>query len=283
MKPGKIEDILEELKSVRGKWTLTPNHELRYHSRQKDETIKFKGSVFSAKPDALAVAYELEQVDQKVVNGILELSGTWRLDSKNRILFEMERESGKKDAIVFRGAWSVNDSNQIIYSYTETQLKTKKKVEKELVFKGYWDISDGNRLTYYVGGDTGNAFRFRGAFQTKSVLAKKGELRYQAGVEINGKNKIQTIILFGKWIVSDDWSVSFEIEYGRDGKRAIVFGGRYRIGKSEISLNLKNNQGKPAGIELIFTRDFFKDAQGFLRFQKTIEESRVEAGMSAQF
>jgi hypothetical protein len=44
-------------------------------------------------------------------------------------------------------------------------------------------------------------------------------------------------------------------------------------------VSLKSQDGKPLGVEVLFTKDFFgKDGQAFIRFQKSIEESRIEVG-----
>ncbi len=63
--------------------------------------------------------------------------------------------------------------------------------------------------------------------------------------------------------------------------RVIAFGGEYALsGDSRIAVNLKNRSGEPLGIELILTKDIFgKDGQAFIRLQKSLEESRLEAGM----
>ncbi len=280
MKISKLSDIFQGDK-IKGHWELAPTQGLQYKAEGKDEEIKFKGSLVAAEPDALVVSYTERQSNQKTVTRIFKLAGTWSVDSKNRIAFEVEKETGKNDVLTFKGIWKVDDTHQIVYSCQEANLKTKSKEVQEILFKGYWDISEKNRLAYYVGGDTNNMFRLKGAFQTKSILAKKGEIKYQVGVEVSGKRKIQTITLFGKWIVSRDLNLSFEIEYEDGKKKAIVFGGEYALGQdSTIQIDLRAKDGKPLGITIILTKDIFgKDGQAFIRLQKTVEESRVEAGM----
>ena len=281
MRLTKLDDLIEINPSAKGRWELTPNHEVQYKSHGKDEEFKFKGSIIAAEPDALIVSVTEKQSNQKIVTSLGKLQGSWKLNSKNRIVFEIEKEKGKKDSLTFKGGWRINDSNEIVYTYRRTDLKPKRRITRELVFHGFWDISDHHRLTYLLGGDSDSVFRFRGAFQTKSILAKRGELRYQAGIEINGKHKIQTIALFGKWKVSHDLELSFEVEYADGARKTITFGGEYALSDdSRITANLKTEQGKPLGIELIFTKDLFKkDGQAFIRLQKSLEESRGEAGM----
>ncbi|MGH7889738.1 MAG: hypothetical protein ACRENF_04225 [Thermodesulfobacteriota bacterium] len=282
MKLTRLDQMLDDAKDTKGRWELTPNHEVQYKSDKKDEEFKFKGSIIAAEPDALVISLTERQSDQKVVTRIAKLGGAWRLDPKNRIVFEVEKESGKNDVLTFKGTWQVGPNQEILYTYDLTNLKTRKKTLQKLVFQGYWDISEDHRLTYWFSGDSNSAFRFRGAFQTKSIIAKKGEIRYQAGVEIGGKHKIQTIALFGKWKLSRSLELAFEIEYEDGQKKAITFGGEYHLdGGRQIIVNLKNKEGDPLGIEVILTKDIFgKDGQAFVRLAKSVEESRIEAGVN---
>ncbi len=281
MRITKLDDLIERSASVKGRWEITPNHEVQYRSQGKEEEFKFKGSIIAAEPDALIVSITEKQSDQKIVTSLGKLQGSWKLDSKNRIVFEVEKEKGKKDSLTFKGGWRINDSNELVYTYQQTDLKRKRRITRELAFHGFWDISDQHRLTYWLGGDSDSAFRFRGAFQTRSILAKQGALRYQAGIEINGRHKIQTIALFGKWKMSHNLELSFEVEYADGVRKAITFGGEYALSDdSRITVNLKTEQGEPLGIELVLTKDIFgKDGQAFMRLERFLEESGVEAGM----
>ncbi len=277
--------MLSNLKKTKGRWELTSGHEIRYKSEKKDEEFDFKVSLVAAEPDALVLSLTQRQSNQKVVTKIAKLAGAWRLDPKNRIVFEVEKESGKNDVLTFKGAWQVDKAHQIIYSYQQTDLKTKRKIARELVFAGFWDLSERNRLTYRLGTNSDSAFRFRGAFQTKSILAKKSEIRYQAGVEVNGKHKIREIILFGKWKLSRTLGLSFEIEYEDGRKEAIRFGGEYSLNKdSQIAVNLKSRKGDSLGVEVLLTKDIFgNDGQAFVRLVKSVQESRIEAGIGAKW
>ncbi len=281
LKPAKLSDLIDDPNSQKGSWELTPNHEVQFKSKDQTKEVSYKGSLVAAEPDALVLSMTAKESDTKLVTKIIKLQGTWCTNTKNQIQFEVEKESGKNDVLTFKAGWKVNDRHEIVYTYKTTKLKTKIKQVQELIFKGYWDISEKNRLTYLIGRDSNSAFRFRGAFQTKSILAKKGEIRYQVGVEVVGKHKIQTIALFGKWKLSRDLGLDFEIEYS-SAKKAISFGGNYALNDStQIAVNLKSQHGKSLGVEVIFTRDIFgKDGQAFVRLQKSLEESRIEAGVS---
>lgn len=75
------------------------------------------------------------------------------------------------------------------------------------------------------------------------------------------------------------------IEGGGGKKRVFNFGGDYsRNGGKRISVSLKTADGEPLGVELIFTKYFFgRDGQAFLSLQRSVEESRIEAGLSFKF
>jgi hypothetical protein len=281
MKLTWLNELEENGRVVKGHWEIGPGHEVRYRAEGKDEEIRLKAPILAAEPGALVIAFTEKQSDQKSVTRAAKLTGTWHLNAKNRVVFEVERRTGRPDAVSFRGAWRVGGSNEFIYSYEEISLKTKKKIKRELVFSGFWELSDRDRLTYRLAADSDSAFRIRGAFQTRSLLAKKGEVRYQAGVEMNGRNKIQTIILFGKWKLSRDLELLFEMETAGGRKHAIVFGGEFALGRSgRITARLKGREGKPLGVELELTREFLKkDGLAFLRLMRSLEEARVEAGV----
>jgi hypothetical protein len=292
MKLSKLNQLIDPSTSLRagdgeeikGRWEITPDHEIQYKKIGQDEEIKARGSLVATEPDALVISVTERQTDQTVVTSIYKLIGSWKANPKNQLVFEVEKEQGKNDVLTFRERWKINSQHEIVYAYKQASLKTKKKESRELNFQGYWDVTDKNRLTYFIGGDSESAFRFRGAFQTKSIHAKKNEIRYQLGVEVAGKHKVQTIALFGKWKVSRDLALDFEIEY-EDGARAIAFGGEYALGDdSTVEVNLKSQEGKPLGVELILTKDVFgKDGQAFVRLQKSLEESRVEVGVRVKW
>ena len=281
MKLTKLNDLIEDGQVVKGRWEIASNHEVRYKKTGPDEEIKIRGSLVAVEPDALVIAVTERQTDQTIVTSIYKLTGTWHANPRNQLVFEVEKEQGRNDALTFKARWTITSQHEIVYTYDRINLKTKKKESQILSFQGYWDLTDKNRLTYFVGADSGSAFKFRGSFQTKSILAKTGQIRYQLGVEVAGKHKIQTIGLFGKWKVSHDLDLSFEIEYADGRKQSITFGGEYALtADTRVTVNLKNEAGKPLGVEVILTKDIFDgNGQVFTRFQKSVEESRIETGV----
>ena len=285
MRLTKLNELIEEGKGLKGQWFLSPDHELLYRADGFDEEYRFKGALIAAEPEALVFSVTERQSDQKIVTSLHRLSGRWRANPKNQIVFEVEKESGKNDVLTFGGGWKLNDNQEILYTFEQTDLKTKRKRIQTLAFSGYWQFSDRHRIVYVLSEDSASAFRFRGAFQTRSILAKKGEIRYQVGIEVSGRRRVQDIVLFGKWKLSRDLGLSFEVDYAGGRRKSIAFGGEYSLDDSrQVAVNLKSEAGKPLGAELIFTKAFFgKDGQAFMRLQKSVGESLVEAGARLRF
>jgi hypothetical protein len=280
-KIGTLSKLLEDSKTTKGTWKLNDDHTLSYKEDGTKKEVKLDANLVAAEPGALVFSYTDKISATQSTTRIFKLDGNWKVDDANRITFEVEKETGKNDVLTFNGSWELNDSHEIVYTYTQKQLKTKTKLTQELLFKGHWDLNEKTCLSYYVGGDSDNAFHFEGAFESPSVRAKKGELRYQIGVEVKGKTAVQTIALFGQWLVSDDLSLDFEIEYSDGDKRTISFGGEYRLSNDRtVAVNLKTKSGQPIGVELVLTQDIFgKDGSAFLRLAKSLEDTRVEAGV----
>jgi hypothetical protein len=294
--PQTLNDLERKGKRIKGRWKLDDRHRLTYESEdsklegKRTEEYELETSLVAAESEALVVSVTQKQENGNVVTSLARLTGTWRANEKNELEFEVERQSGKNDALTFTGSWKVGKNHEIIYGYRVRSGKKSSKLQT-LTFKGYWDLTEKSRLTYLIEGDTESAFRFRGTFQTPGILAKEGELRYQLGVEVEGKLRTtaksragsrKTITLFGKWKLSTTLELSFEIEYAGGEKREIRFGAEYALTKDlRVAAKLIDKSGDPLGIEVILTKDFLKThAQAFVRLRKTLRESAVEAGVS---
>ncbi|OGX05571.1 MAG: hypothetical protein A3G87_00375 [Omnitrophica bacterium RIFCSPLOWO2_12_FULL_50_11] len=281
MKLTRFNQLMEHDKLVDGKWRFNDRHELEYWEKNGAKKARFKAALVDAESNALVVALSAEEKEEKMVTRTARLTGTWHLNETNQIVFDIEKRGGLKDRLTFQGAWRLNDSHEIVYTYDQSRLKRRTKEVQTLTFKGHWDLTEGNRLTYLLEGDTESAFRIRGTFQTKSILAKEGEIRYQFGTEAEGNERLETVRLFGKWKLSRDLGLSFEIEY-RDGrKHAMVFGAELSLGSGQsIHARLLNKEDDPLGVELIFTQEFMEGEGGlFLGLRKTLEESALHAGI----
>ena len=278
-----LNDLEREGRRLAGKWNLDGRHRLSYLSDPPNEAFELEASLVAAEPDALVVSITEKQKNGKAVISLARLSGKWSANEENKIEFEVERESGRKDVLTFRGAWKVGEAHELSYTYRRRSLERKSTVIETLTFKGWWDLSEKNRLTYTFEGDSNAAFRFRGAFQTPSILAKKGEIRYQLGAEAGGRQgRFRTVTFFGKWKLSDQLDLEFEMECADGKKRVLRFGAEFQITEDlSVTARLTDPQRGPLGVEVVFNKEFLNGkAQAFVRLRKSLEESALEAGMT---
>jgi hypothetical protein len=99
LKLTKLNELIEDDKIIKGSWQLTPNHEVQYKSDGQDEEIKLKGSLIAAEPDALVLSITQRQSNQKIVTSIVKLTGNWKANPQNQLVFEAEKSAGKKDVL----------------------------------------------------------------------------------------------------------------------------------------------------------------------------------------
>ncbi len=303
MKLTRLNELIEDGEVVKGTWELLPGHTLGYRGRNTGEEYRFKAPVIAAEPDAIVAAATVRQNDQTVVTRILKLTGRWKTDGKNRLVFEAERAGGKTDQLTLTGTWKLGDANEIIHTYRSEASAAERRAAarsgrtvrrdktRELIFRGRWELSEKNHITYLMEGSSDSAFRFRGAFGTPSILAKKGEIRFSIGAEAAGRTRaaarspkgVQTVTFFGSWKIGRDWALNFELDEGLGRrKRVFRFGADWTYQKGRtLSAQLKNERGRPLGVELVWTRAFALargEGEIFARIGRSFEETRAEAG-----
>ncbi len=280
----RFNELIENGETLKGSWELLPNHELGYRASGRSEEIRYRMPIIAAEPDALVAAWTAAQDDQTVVTRTVKLTGRWKTDGQNRLVFEIERSAGRPNTLTFKSTWKLNDGHDIVYSWGGRRGQ---RGTHELVFKGDWNIADRRHLIYSLGGDSDSAFRFRGAFQTPSILAKKGEMRFQVGAEASGRVRgrggrkgTQTVTLFGAWKVGRDLALSFELDRPGSRRSVLRFGGEFRVGAAgTLTVSLRSQSGKPLGTELVVTREIFSgNGELFVRVARDAAEKRVEAG-----
>lgn len=287
MRITKLNDLIVDAETQKGRWKLTDKHELAYRVRGEDRDITVSQNLIAAESGTLVFAVT-EKQNKGTRTSLLKLAGQWRVGRKNRLVFDVKKAHGKKDSLVLQGTWELGPAHQIVYTYKRESPASSKPGPRQiqkLVIKGYWGISARNRLTYYVGASEDAALTFRGSLQTHSILAQKGEIRYQIGIELNGKPAVKTIKLFGKWKISNLAALSFDVAYGNRKYPDITFGAALKgFSGTDIRLNLKTPGGKPLGVEFTMNRTFFgKDNQFFVRLLKSARESAAEAGVRLEW
>lgn len=279
MAVSRLKQLIDDAKNRRGRWRLTRDHEIEYRGDGPHEEFRVRGPVVAVEPGRLVFSATEKTSGQKTVTRLIKLNGEWKADAKNRIVFTVEREAGRRDQLTFSSNWHLNNRYDIVYTYRTTALKTRRRLERELVFSGHWDLSERKRLAFLIGSDDRSRLRFRGAFQTPSILAKSGEIRYQAGFEGRAGRQTRTLAFFGKWKVSRRFGLSFELETGEKKKRLLNFVGEWNLDDARrMAVSLHSPAGDPLGLEVLFSRDFFEDGEFFVRLARTAAEARVEAG-----
>ena len=258
-------NIPQQIK-LSGKWSLNKNHDLIFtldkkHKMYAGDKLTIKGEIKDAKANKLVFSVAAKEGLSQYRGYILKLSGSWQADKYNRLTFNVKRNKGATDVLTFKGGWSINKQNQIIYTYEKAHLKTKKKETKTIILKGYWDITEKHRILYVLNKKIDSQFDF------KVSLGKplKRGLQYKIGIgSVPVKEKIT---LFGEWKVNKRLGVLFEMPYEKGILQRIVFGASSKLGKSSIvEFKLRNKRGKDLGMDIKFSKKILKE-QGEIFFR----------------
>lgn len=285
MRLNSLNQLVRDGRVVDGIWRLSRDHEIQYRRRGGREKAVLSGPLAGAEARGLSFRVEADSLDGDLVGETLQLRGRWQADAENRLTFLAERRAGKPDALRLEGGWHLGPSHEILYRFEQEDLSRKSRATRLLRFSGYWDLDEDKRLTYVLDRASGSGFRFRGAFQTPSILAKEGAIRYQLGAEVNGGRRGRTVTLFGKWKLSRRLELSFEVPYAGGRARRIDFGAELGLdSKGNIACRLLTREGEPLGVEVLFTRSFFRgDGELFARLRRSAEETAVEGGVRVRW
>ncbi|MFH1309761.1 MAG: hypothetical protein ABIH85_03665 [Candidatus Omnitrophota bacterium] len=262
-----------------GKWSLDDEHNLvltldEQHKQCAGDKIKIKGEIIDAKADKLVFSVTTKNTLDQTQAYILELGGTWQADKNNRLTFDVKKEQGKTDRLTLTGKWDIGEQNHIIYTYTNAQLKTGKKITNTITLKGYWDITEKSRILYVLNKKINSQFDF------KVSLGKpiKRGLQYEIGVgSVPSKKKIT---LFGEWKLNPKLGILFEMPYEEGKLKSVVFGASCKLDRGyDVDFRLKNKLGEDLGIDVKISKKILKD-QGeiFLRGITSGEEKQILFG-----
>ncbi len=257
--PGKI--VFE------GNWSLNTNHDLeleinrdspRFSGTVPSGTLVLKGKIISAEPNKLAfevVSYENQAKQKPSSTGavpvsiirILALSGSWGCDETNQVFFTLTKNYAQ-DTFKFKSGWSLNQNQQIVYTYQKTNLKTKTKSSSEFTIEGFWEVTSANRLRYIISSGTGSKFDFKVQLETPTIYPKDGEIRYRLGAGVkrrkglSPKGTIPNIVcLYGAWKLSRALGLTFEMEYAKKEMHSLSFDAEVNFdANNQVTLNLKD-------------------------------------------
>jgi len=277
---------------LEGSWNLTPEYNLEYRiSGSKTyfgrKKIILQGSFEKVSGDGLVFRVQKSSALKGLKSTTVSIKGKWLSDTNNRIAFSVSKHKGGNDILTFQGAWDINKHNEVIYKITETNLKTKKKVDRKLVFRGHWDIGK-NRIIYSFEGSNSSLFVFKAALQSKSLRASEGKIKYQVAIKYTRKKSSKTIkrevVIYGKWKFSKDFAVGFEVKYSDRKIYTIDLSiETFMTEKDSIKILLKSKKGQKLGIEVTFNKIFNNDAELFLSIGRFATESRILGGIKVKF
>ena len=281
MKLNRLNQLVDRREVVDGTWRLTRNYELIYRRRGPQEKILLRGHLVSAQAKRLQFQVSEDQLDGQLQGRRFSLRGRWQADAKNRLAFVVEGQRGRSRWLVLQGAWQVGKRNEIVYRIRKTRLKTRTQPNQLLRFQGVWKIGERRHLTYVLDARSNSQFRFRGTFQSPSVLAKRGEIRYQLGVEARLGPRSKILTLFGKWKFSRRLGLTFEMPASSGAVQQIHFGATFSLGpRGSLAAKLKSRKGQLLGLEVIFSRNFLaRQGETFVRLKRVLEETVLEGGV----
>jgi len=273
----------------KGRWKLNSNHDLVLDLQDKDNfgknTLVLKGKILTVNKDFLDFQIKTKQQATIEIIHILRIKGTWQADRFNRITFEVERKV-IPEALIFKGAWDINKSQQITYCYDKTSLKTKTKIKESLVFDGFWQITKKDKLRYVLLNSRDSYFDFKVQVESTNIYPKEGEIKYRLGVGLRENRRVKIISLFGTWKIGRKGDISFDMDYGKTQKLALNFLGSIKLSsKKELVFDLKDLTGKSLGVSLLYKLNLLskKNLEYFLQFKNKDKDFYIGAGGTLRF
>ncbi|MBL7151701.1 MAG: hypothetical protein ISS89_03825 [Candidatus Omnitrophica bacterium] len=269
---------------LRGNWSLTKEHQLRltldkWKRQTFGDQVTIQGEILDVRKNSLLFAVTSRTKNNVTSRYILELSGSWQADERNRLTFRVNKGKESPDSLIFDGVWQIDKNYQITYRYQRKQLVRKNKEVHTLIFKGHWDIRDKARLSYALEGSSDSEFDFK----TSAGIFRDNYIKYELGIGLSCRKEPtrRIITFFGKWKIKKGLGLVFEVEQEKRKIQALVFGAEARLtDKGTVSFKLRNSLDKGMGVKLELSRDIFKgDGQVFLRLLGSKKESTIQAGV----
>lgn len=280
---GRSEYVLD------GAWTLSPTHQLGVvlHPSQahEEEAVFLRGSLVDVKDDALVVSLWHKTREGEPATQRMALSGRWQADARNRLTFLAANADGSEDRLVFDGAWTVDERQQLLYRIEQPQSGRRRDPIQTLRFSGQWDVTSSSQLAYRVDGTDRSTLQFQAALQSPTLNAGEGRIAYQVGIQLSdGRTVARKVVLFGAWKLNRDLSVSFEMPQVEGRRYALTFKGTYTWrSRNAVSVHLSTREGEPLGLAVTFSRSWTNDKTVFLRLERLRDESRLLGGVQVRF
>ncbi|MBU4312207.1 MAG: hypothetical protein KJ706_05780 [Candidatus Omnitrophica bacterium] len=247
----------------------------KWNNQVQGNKLIIKGQLLDAKDDELSFSVGTRDSKGGGTIYILKLFGAWQADKYNRLSFNVKREKGAIDNLALEGAWKINNNNEIVYTHTESILKTKEEITNTLTFKGHWDITEKNRISYVLNKEINSQFDF----EVGLIRATKSGIEYK--ISIGGAQAIKTLALSGKWKLNKKLGLLFEIPYEGGEIQSIAFGATCKLsGKDTLDFKLKNRLGEDLETSMRLSRKILKDqGEAYIEALRDGKEVSLLAGI----
>jgi hypothetical protein len=283
---------LPQKTTFEGNWQLNNNHDLelvlnKSKGQFKSTRLTLRGKIISVDNNILALEIISRDVSpRKTSLTVLKLSGVWKADEYNRIIFQVSKKNSP-DTLTFKAAWRLNNNQQIEYTYEKANLITKSKDKQTLNFEGFWKISSIHKLTYILGSSFDSEFDFKVHLENPNIYPQSRVIKYRIGIGLRQPKaeSYKILSLYGEWKFSRDLCLSFIMDYGDNLVRKLEFGAEISFGPDKFILSLKDGRGESLGITLTYSHKLLSSLQPqvFVRLKSCQKNQGIEAGVTIPF
>jgi hypothetical protein len=268
-----------------GDWQLTEDYNLKLSLTEndyqyKDDELEIKGRIISGEAQELVFEAQCKKTPLQDKFVLLRLGGRWQANEFNELNFLVSKYKDE-DILRFRGTWSINQNQEITYVYEKPDRRRARRAQEFITLKGFWQINTKDKLVYILDLKNKSFLEFKVQLEEQNLRGEDAQIRYRLGMGVKELRQERVFSLFGKWNIRAKKNISFEIDYGKRGLRAIDFGASVFLNKNnEFVFELKDRREKDLGFSITFNRRFMKRrAALFARLSKLENDLCLEAGV----
>jgi hypothetical protein len=276
--PASVTDKLPHSLKIEGSWRLSGG-ELIFITNESYSSFFGQSLSFSAKLEKVSKSYISFKILKRTTPRLysrtqLKLSGRWKVDSSNNLIFEVKRGNAF-DEFSFGNNWQVTKENNILLLYKKRFLK--KEVISSLVLSGSWSFSK-NTLEFMVEGSNKDKIKFDIGLTNRAVILNKEKIDLTVGIR---KDSIKSVSLYGRCKYFKD---RFEVTLNSAKEKLtwIFKLNKHLSDDRELIFELINKRNKPLGMQITFSKKFRAGGNLFIR-ARAGEDKRIEAGFYMPF
>ncbi len=260
---------------LEGKWKLSGGN-LIFDVSESYNTVFGQSIKFSAKAEKTSKNFIQFRILKRTTPRLLKrtslkLTGRWRVDSFNNLIFDVQRGDAF-DEIIFGNNWQVTKENNILLLYKRKFLK--KEITSSLVLSGNWGFGK-HKLTFTLSGSA-RRLEFDISLAPGAMVIKQDKIHLTIGV----KGSVKTISLYGRCRYFDD---GFEFTLNPGKPFIWIFKLNKRLsGNKELIFELTGKSSKIPGLQITLSKKLTSGGRLFMR-AKLSREKRIEAGLYLPF